>query len=431
MTFLLISALILGALAFYEPCTIASHTLFSVRLHQADNRTRLRNLLHFWFWRSVLVIGLLWLADLVIGQLQLSEFQSALALLGMALVYLISRYRYLPIPNLAPLAFLGTRLPPPMQLGLTLPTCTLPLLMVVAGLSLSSRLSADWLYASLIFTSAQTLPLIWQVWRGLGDEQKALLREAGENTPLVTALLLIMSAAVLLAIGWGINLAELKAVLAEPTLHGLWLGFLAGFIFSFNPVAIASIPVVLAYVTRSHEPQRAIRYGSAFVLGMVITHVGLGVAAALGGGWVQSVMGRWWGLILGPLLIALGMIWLGWIRFRLPWFSMRGQKVSGSVGAFLLGIPFSVAICPFCTPALIIMLAASAAIASPGFGFTLLLAFALGRAVPIILGAISMAWLESLTMLNRSQRYFETIGGIILIITGLYLLNEYFYLVAI
>lgn len=51
----------------------------------------------------------------------------------------------------------------------------------------------------------------------------------------------------------------------------------------------------------------------------------------------------------------------------------------GPGGAIALGVPFSVAICPFCTPALIVLLGVAASIGSPLFGTTLLLAFALGR----------------------------------------------------
>ncbi|HHB12365.1 MAG TPA: cytochrome C biogenesis protein, partial [Chromatiales bacterium] len=46
---------------------------------------------------------------------------------------------------------------------------------------------------------------------------------------------------------------------------GLGLSFLAGFVFSFNPISFASIPVVLAYVTKAHEERRAVLLGGAFV----------------------------------------------------------------------------------------------------------------------------------------------------------------------
>jgi len=220
----------------------------------------------------------------------------------------------------------------------------------------------------------------------------------------------------------------LRLALNEPSLLGLGLGFVTGFIFSFNPVAIAAIPVALAYVTKAHETKRAVWLGGAFIAGLIVTHIVLGVAASLGGDWVKSVMGRWWGLILGPLLIALGFIWPGWLKLRLPWLSFRGRMVSGMWGAFLLAIPFSVAICPFCTPALLVMLTAAAGIGSVPFGIALLGAFAVGRSMPIILGALGVGWLESLKVFTRWQKAFEVAGGLALIGSGAYLINEYFLL---
>ena len=222
------------------------------------------------------------------------------------------------------------------------------------------------------------------------------------------------------------DIESLRLALNEPSLLGIGLGFITGFIFSFNPVAIAAIPVALAYVTKAHETKRAARLGAAFIVGLITTHIVLGVAASLGGEWVQNVMGRWWGLILGPILIVLGLIWPGWLKLRMPWLSFRGHMVSGMGGAFLLAIPFSVAICPFCTPALVVMLTAAAGIGSVPFGIALLGAFALGRSVPIILGAVGVGWLESLKVFARWQKAFEIIGALTLIISGVYLIQQYY-----
>ncbi len=225
-----------------------------------------------------------------------------------------------------------------------------------------------------------------------------------------------------------VDIELLRVALSEPSLPGLGLGFLAGFIFSFNPVAIAAIPVALAYVTKAHAPRRAVWLGGAFIAGLIVTHIVLGAGASLGGEWVKAVMGRGWGLVLGPVLIGLGFIWPGWLKWRLPWFSFRGRMVSGLWGAFVLAIPFSVAICPFCTPALLVMLTAATAIGSLPFGVALLAAFAVGRSVPIILGAWGVGWLESLQALTRWQKAFEVAGGLTLIASGAYLINEYFLL---
>jgi cytochrome c-type biogenesis protein len=57
------------------------------------------------------------------------------------------------------------------------------------------------------------------------------------------------------------------------------------------------------------------------------------------------------------------------------------------------------------------------------------LAFALGRAIPILFGALAMGWLENLSELRRFQTAFEVLGGLVLILAGLYLLNAYFFAV--
>jgi len=201
------------------------------------------------------------------------------------------------------------------------------------------------------------------------------------------------------------------------------VGFIAGLAFSFNPVALASIPVSLAYVTKGRDKSQALLFGSMFLLGMILTHVVLGLIAGLGGKWAGEVTGRAWGLFLGPLLIILGLMWAGWLRLPLPSFGFRATRPTAAWGAFLLGIPFAVAVCPVCTPALVVLLGATAGIGSVLLGVVLLLAFALGRAVPIALGAFAVGWLENLKSLSHYRRGFEIAGGLTLIAMGLYMLN--------
>ena len=223
------------------------------------------------------------------------------------------------------------------------------------------------------------------------------------------------------------DLNTLQVTLEQASLASIAVGFTAGFVFSFNPVALAAIPVSLAYVTKAGETKTAAFLGAMFIAGMIIMHVILGFIAGLGGERVRRLMGREWGLLLGPLLILLGLMWPGWIKLTLPAFTFRAKRATNAWGAFLLGVPFSVAICPFCTPALLVLLGVATGIGSPLFGATLLFAFGLGRAVPIILGAWAIGWLESLRSLRNSQRVFEIVGALLLILSGLYMLNAYFY----
>ena len=432
LTLLLISASLLGLLAFFEPCTIATHTLYSVKVNRARTRKSCcQSLGSLWLARCLLLVAIFVSAVLLTDAPVWGKALPSIILSIIALVYLVSRFVYIPVPHLAfyKLIPYSKKLPYGIQLGLTLPACTLPLIVIVIGMSITVDSIAIAALAGFLFASLFTLPMVITSTNKLGDNGLELLNRAAKGSPYFTAVLLFGLALYLLIPSFEINIGEFKAILTQASWAGIGLAFLAGFIFSFNPVSFASIPVMLAYVTKAHEKRRALLMGTAFVLGMLLTHVALGVGAALGGEWVKNIMGRQWGLLLGPVLVLMGLMWPGWIKIRLPWLGIKGRKVTGIWGAFLLGIPFSIAICPFCTPALLVTLTASAAIGSVTFGFGLLLAFALGRSIPIIIGAWSMGWLESLKALSRYQKWLEIIAGLVLILSGLYLLNEYFLIV--
>lgn len=421
-------AMLLGGLAFFEPCTVAVHALFMERTNRAGGGTCCRESLLVWLTRILLVTLPLLLAVALLPPLVISGNQAALALAVMGGLYLFTRQHYLPVPHLALYRLLpgGGRLPESVRLGLTLPACTLPLYVVLLGVVLNLHSLPLAALAGVIFATFFTLPMSLIALRGLHGGGSRLLARAAVITPYVTAVLLFLGA---LAFLWPTLVAlaaGLEASLEQASWAGLGLGFVAGLVFSFNPVSFAAIPVVLAYVTRAQDERRALWLGSAFVAGLLFTHALLGLASALGGDWVQGLMGRYWGAFLGPLLILLGLMWAGVLKLRLPWFTMRGRRVKGAGGAFLLAMPFSVAICPFCAPALLVAVTASAAIGSPLYGVALLLAFAMGRSIPILLGAWSIGWLESLGSLARYHRAFEIAGGVLLVLTGLYLLNSYF-----
>lgn len=204
------------------------------------------------------------------------------------------------------------------------------------------------------------------------------------------------------------------------------VGFIAGLAFSLSPIAVAAIPVALAYVTHARERREATRLGAMFVAGLLATHVALGVFAGLGGRWVGDLMGRGWSLLLGPLLIVLGLVWTGWIRVPLPVIALRAWRPAGAWGAFAFGVPFTLAVCPICTPALLALLGVVAALGSPWLGVAMLLAFAVGRTVPILLTAWAIGSLKTLRGLGRWRRVFDIAAGVVLMATGLYLLNAWF-----
>ena len=423
---LLVAALSLGFLAFFEPCTIATHTLYSVRLNHSDRRKQA--LLLLWFSRSVLLMTLFSLTVLLFDSPHWGKYTPSIILTVMAGVYLISRFVYIPVPHIAFFKLLpnSNALPMSVQLGLTLPACTLPLIIVIAGIAVTSGSISRAMIAGALFAAGFTLPMLVAVFKGINDKGKHLLSQAANTSPYLTAFLLLGLAVYLLMPVLSGFADQLEQNLQTASWTGIIVAFITGFVFSFNPVSFASVPVMLAYVSKSHDRNKGLLLAASFIAGLITTHVVLGIAAAFGGDWVQQVMGREWDWVLGPILIIMGLMWSGLLKIRLPWFGMQAHKVNGMWGAFLLGIPFSIAICPFCTPALMVTLTASAAIGSVSFGAALLFAFALGRSIPVAIGALGMGWLESFKVLSKHQRFFEIFAGSLLVLAGIYVIRQYY-----
>lgn len=187
----------LGTLAFFEPCTIATHTLFSARAHSERGAARWQSLLALWVIRSALIVGLLALAVAVFNAPHWPRALPSLALGVMASVYLASRVWYIPVPHLA-----FNRLLPPtrvphraglrqaVELGLTLPACTLPLFIIVAALLVTLGSLRDAVAAGLLFAFLFTLPTAISAIAGVGERGRRFLRIAALATPVVTASLL-------------------------------------------------------------------------------------------------------------------------------------------------------------------------------------------------------------------------------------------------
>ena len=75
---------------------------------------------------------------------------------------------------------------------------------------------------------------------------------------------------------------SLQQAVANAGLAAIGFSFLAGLLFSFNPVALASIPVSLAYVTKAREKKQAVLFGAMFIVGMLLVHAAMGFVAGLG-----------------------------------------------------------------------------------------------------------------------------------------------------
>ncbi len=79
------------------------------------------------------------------------------------------------------------------------------------------------------------------------------------------------------------ELETLRQLAAQSLWVASGISLLTGLLFSVSPLAIAALPVPLAYVTRARAPREAVCYGLAFIAGLIAAHAVLGAVAGLGG----------------------------------------------------------------------------------------------------------------------------------------------------
>ncbi len=189
---LVLAAAVLGALSFFEPCTIATHTLFSVRAHARPWPGGCRELLTLWATRSLLAIGLLLLALAMTAPPAWGTYVPSVILTVMATVYIVSRFQYIPVPHLEFHKLIpgSARLPHAVQLGLTLPACTLPLFIIVLGVTITLDSPALAVVGGLAFAGLFTLPTTVTSVTGLSEAGQRFLKISALTTPYITAVLL-------------------------------------------------------------------------------------------------------------------------------------------------------------------------------------------------------------------------------------------------
>ncbi|MEK7815876.1 MAG: hypothetical protein AAB294_03545 [Pseudomonadota bacterium] len=194
---LVATASVLGLLSFFEPCTIATHTLFSARAHAWARPACCHELLVLWATRSLLASGLLALAVLLTPPPSWGAVLPSVILAVIASVYVISRSVYLPVPHLEfhRLVPGHVRLPPAVRLGLTLPACTLPLFVIVLGMAITLDSYALAVAGGLLFAAFFTLPTAITAVVGLSVAGQRFLKASALATSYLTAGLLYAAAA--------------------------------------------------------------------------------------------------------------------------------------------------------------------------------------------------------------------------------------------
>lgn len=204
--------------------------------------------------------------------------------------------------------------------------------------------------------------------------------------------------------------------------------FLGGIITASNPCVLAMIPLMMSFVAGRKDEKAGIGQASlfslVFVLGLALTFTALGIVAALAGKMYGDVSGVW-KFIVAIVCALMGLHLMGVVTVPIPSLGGRIQpKTRGFVGAFLLGLLFGLVSAPCAAPILIVLLTYLAGSgASVAWGALLLLVYALGHSVLILIAGTSMGAARTLlenTKATRTLEYLRRAAGAVIVFVGIY-----------
>lgn len=160
-----------------------------------------------------------------------------------------------------------------------------------------------------------------------------------------------------------------------------------------------------------------------FIAGFTLVFVAMGVFAGTLGRFFlqyQDPITR----ILGVVVIAMGLIFIGVFGFAQRTFRPRMREGAGLIGAPLLGIAMGIGWAPCIGPTLAAILSMGYSAADPGRAALLAVAYSIGLGLPFILLAVGFGWAtRSVAFFRRHIRVINIVGGALLIVLGVLMVS--------
>ena len=209
--------------------------------------------------------------------------------------------------------------------------------------------------------------------------------------------------------------------------------FFIGLMTALSPCPLATNITAIAYISKKiGDGKKTLLTGIVYTLGRMLTYVLLASLIVYIGVNVQAVslfLQRYGERILGPLLILIGLIMLNLIKLPSLKSGERITKLKeklsekGYLGAFLLGVIFALAFCPFSAVLFFGMLIPLALTYSDGILIPSI--FALATGLPVIIFAFILTFSVSklgkvMNKVQTFEKYMRYAIAIIFLIVGVY-----------
>jgi cytochrome c biogenesis protein CcdA len=214
--------------------------------------------------------------------------------------------------------------------------------------------------------------------------------------------------------------------------------FILGLMVAISPCPLATNITAIGYIGRDLDDRKMIFLnGLYYTAGRAVSYSLLGLLLYIGASKfhvarIFSVFGE---KLLGPILLIIGILMLDIISLRLPGMGKLTERFSGAfegrkpLGAFLLGVIFALAFCPYSGVLFFGMLIPLAIASAKGLYLPVVFAFATG--LPVIIIAYLIAYsLSGIAVFYKKIRIFQTLFNravaLIFIGAGIYFMVIYF-----
>lgn len=195
----------------------------------------------------------------------------------------------------------------------------------------------------------------------------------------------------------------------------------------FSPCHLASIPLMIGYVAGQTigppvRGRQAAGYALLFGAGLFVSIALIGVVCS----WLGRMLGDispLWGILIGGLFIWLGLNLMGVSVCKLPGRRPGSFKMRGHAGALMLGLSYGV-LSGACTFGFIAPILAIITVqAEVAKGLSLMLFFALGHCLPIVIAGSSAALTQRLLAakgMRKATVWGRNLAGGLVILIGIY-----------
>lgn len=197
----------------------------------------------------------------------------------------------------------------------------------------------------------------------------------------------------------------------------------------FSPCHLASIPLMVGYVAGQNtliEGRQAAGYAVLFSAGLFVSIALVGIVCSLLGRMLGDISPLW-GIPIGGLFIWLGLSLMGVSVCKLPSGNMGRLTMRGYTGALVLGLAYGI-LSGACTFGFIAPILAVITVQEQVVrGLSLILFFALGHCLPIVIAGSSAALAQRLLAGKGMQtatvwgRRFA--GGLVMLIGAYFIVS--------